>query len=588
MPRPSLRRPLAVLPLEDRCTPSSSATSYLPTYLISDQPGMAVVTDPTLVNAWGISLSPTGGGFWVSANGKDLSEVYGGDVNGSAITQPFKVAIPGGAPTGQVFNGTGSTTDFSITDGTNTKAAVFIFASEAGMITAWNPGVGVVAGAKPPSLTAETGFTATDGAVYKGLALGQVNGANFLYATDFHNGKIDVIDGSFHKVTLGSNGFESFADPNLPAGYAPFGIANIGGKLFVSYALQNSEAHDDVAGHGHGFIDVFEPNGHFDQRLVSKGDLNSPWGMVQAPAGFGDFANKLLVGNFGDGMIHVYDPSSGQELGMLSQSKGHPIVVDGLWGLAFGNGHTAGDANALYFAAGPNHEADGLFGKITANAAGTNPVSAKQSGDDLTITGSPGDDKVFAMLDMSGTKINVFAGGQQIGQFDVTTVGTIHFSGFAGNDLFVVDPNITAAVIADGGAGDDQLFGGGGNNILIGGTGDDLLVGGASRDVLIGGDGMDKLFGAGNDDILVGGSTAYDADQASLLQIMGVWSGTGSYATRIAALKAGTGGVPVLDSTKVTDDGVRDLLVGNGGLDWFFGSSTTDNFAGKKGNEQLN
>jgi uncharacterized protein (TIGR03118 family) len=588
MPRLSGRPQLAVRRLEDRCTPSNTATAYIATNLISDQPGVAAVTDPTLVNAWGISLSPTGGAFWVSANGSNLSEVYGGDVNGSAITQPFKVNIPGGEPTGQVFNGTGSATDFSVTDGTNTKPAVFIFASEAGMITAWNPAVGVAAGGHPPSLTAEVGFTASDGAVYKGLALGQVNGANFLYAADFHNNKIDVIDGTFHKVTLGANGFESFADPNLPAGYAPFGIANIGGKLYVSYAQQDSAAHDDVAGHGHGFIDVFEPNGHFDMQLVSRGDLNSPWGMVQAPAGFGDFANDLLVGNFGDGRIHSYDPTSGQELGTLSESRGHPLVIDGLWGLAFGNGHTAGDAGSLYFAAGPDGEAHGLFGKITANAAGTNPVTVKQSGDDLFITGSRNDDQVYVVMDRSGTKINVIAGGQQIGQFDATTVGTIHFNGFAGDDLFVVSPQITATVIADGGAGNDSLFGGGGDNILIGGTGDDLLVGGASRDILIGGDGMDKLFGNGNDDILVGGSTAYDGDSASLLQILGVWTGTGSYSTRIAALKAGTGGVPVLDSTKVTDDGVADLLVGGQGLDWFFGSTTTDLFVGKTSVEQLN
>jgi uncharacterized protein (TIGR03118 family) len=588
MPRLSVRPQLAVRPLEDRCTPSNTATSYIATDLISDQPGVAPVTDPTLVNAWGISLSPNGGAFWVSANGTDLSQVYGGDFKGSPITQPFKVSIPGGEPTGQVFNGTGSTTDFSITDGTNTKPAVFIFASESGMITAWNPNVGIAAGANPPSLTAEVGFAAPDGAVYKGLALGQVNGANFLYATDFHNNKIDVIDGSFHKVTLGTNGFESFTDPNLPAGYAPFNIANIGGKLYVSYAKQDGAAHDDVAGHGHGFIDVFEMNGHFDMRLVSKGDLNSPWGMVQAPAGFGDFSNDLLVGNFGDGLIHAYDPSTGQELGTLSESHGHPLVIDGLWGLAFGNGKTAGDATSLYFAAGPDDEAHGLFGKITANAAGTNPVTVTQTGDDLSITGSRDDDQVFVVMNHSGTKINVIAGGQQIGQFDPTTVGTIHFNGFAGNDLFFVDPQITATVIADGGAGNDILFGGGGNNILIGGTGNDQLIGGTGRDILIGGDGMDKLFGNGNDDILIGGSTAYDADSASLLQILGVWTGTGSYATRIAALKAGTGGVPALNTTTVTDDGVADLLVGGNGLDWFFGSTMTDFFVGKSSVEQVN
>ena len=604
MSRPAPRRPLTVQTLEDRSNPS---TAFLATNLISDQPGVARITDPTLVNAWGISLSPTGGAFWISSNHNNLSELYAGDVAGGAITQPFKVDIPGGSPTGQVFNGTGSTTDFLVTDGTNTKAAVFIFASEAGQITGWNPGVGVAAGATPPSLTAEAGFAATDGAIYKGLALGQVNGANFLFATDFHNGKIDVIDGQFHKVPLGQDGFESFTDPNLPKGYAPFGIANVGGKLYVSYAKQDADAEDDSGGPHRGFIDVFETNGHFDKRLVSGGDLNSPWGMVQAPAGFGDFANALLVGNFGDGHIHAFDVNSGRELGTLGSSPSHPLVIEGLWGLAFGNGHTAGDANALYFTAGPGGETHGLFGKITANAAGTNPVSVSQTGDDVSITGSRDSDRVFVVPDATGTKINVVAGavrmpvmgmggmmtttlvgGQRIGQFDAATVGTIHFSGFAGNDLLFVDPRITATVIADGGAGNDVLIGGGGNNILTGGTGDDMLVGGSGRDILIGGDGMDRLFGGGNDNILIGGPTAHDADPAALQQILGVWTGSGSYATRVAAIRNGTNGVPKLDATTVTDDGVRDRLYGGAGLDWFFGTSPPDMFIGKTSAEQTN
>jgi uncharacterized protein (TIGR03118 family) len=605
MPRPSLRRPLTVQSLEDRSVPA--ATAYLATNLVSDQPGVARFTDPSLVNAWGISLSPNGGGFWISSNAKDLSEVYGGDINNSPITQPFKVAVPGGAPTGQVFNGTGSTTDFSITDGTNTKPAVFIFASEAGQISAWNPGVGVVAGANPPSVTAEVGFTATDGAIYKGLALDQMGTANFLYATDFHNGKIDVVDGNFHQVTLGQNGFETFTDPNLPRGYAPFGIANIGGKLYVTYAKQGADAEDDAAGPHRGFIDVFEPNGHFDKRLVSGGDLNSPWGMVQAPAGFGNFGGALLVGNFGDGHIHAFDPNSGKELGTLGASPMRPLVINGLWGLAFGNGRTAGDANTLYFAAGPDHESHGLFGKITANPARTNPVTATQNGNDVTITGSRDNDRVFVMPDATGGKINVISGamretvmgmngmwttmlvgGQRIGQFDRASVGTIHFNGFAGDDLLSVDPRIKATVIADGGAGNDTLIGGGGTNILIGGPGNDVLIGGSNRDILIGGDGMDRLVGWGGDDILIGGSTAYDGNTAALPQILAVWTGTGSYATRVDAIRNGTNGVPKLDATTVTDDTTRDRLAGGIGLDWFFGTSPPDMFIGKLATEQMN
>jgi uncharacterized protein (TIGR03118 family) len=555
--------------LDERVLLSGAGTAYLVTDLVSDQPGVAAVTDPTLVNAWGISLNPNGGAFWVSSNGGGLSELYAGDVSGSSITQPFKVIIPGGGkPTGQVFN---PTTDFMITDGTDTKAAVFIFAAETGIISGWNPNVGVAAGAKPPSVNAEVGFTSSDGAIYKGLALGQVGAANFLYATDFHNGKIDVIDGQFHQVMLGTNGFENFSDPNLPKGFAPFGIAALNGKLYVSYAQQDADAEDDVRGKGHGFIDVFETNGHFDGRLVSRGDLNSPWGMVIAPPSFGQFGGDLLVGNFGDGRIHAYDPTSGVEQGTLSEAPGHPVVINNLWGLAFGNGKTAGDANTLYFAAGPEDETHGLFGKITANAAGTNPVSAVLKGSDLIVTGSPDSDHIDIDADHNGTHIIVSAGGQKIGTFDTASISTIQVNGFAGNVVISVDPRIRLTTILDGGAGNDHIFGGGGSNILLGGPDNDVLVGGSARDILIGGDGVDTLFARGGDDILVGASTAYDANHAALLQILKEWNSTDAFSDRVAALRAGNG-APKLDSSTVIDDGVRDDLFGGPGLDWFLGT----------------
>src|SRR5262245_55128535 len=470
--------------LEARTTPS---TAYLATDLVSDQPGVAAITDPTLVNAWGISESATSA-FWISSNGADLSEVYPGGANGTPFNvtpQSLRVNIPGGAPTGQVFAGLAN--NFVISgltrSGDATSAAsTFIFASETGFITGWNPNVfaSPIPPAPPagPSQNAMVGFQAPDGAVYKGLALAKVGTANFLYAADFHNGKIDVIDSQFHKVTLGTNGFEMFTDPTLPKGYAPFNVALINGQRYGSEAKQDTDRHDDVAGKGNGFISVFDTNGHFVKRLVSRGDLNSPWGMVQAKATFGDFSNALLVGNFGDGKIHAYDPTTGTELGTLMESPGHPIVIDGLWGLAFGNGQGGGDTNTLYYAAGPDGEAHGLFGMITANAAGTNPVSAKLTGSDLTITGSRNNDRVEVELNRNG-QIVVEAGGHQIGQFDAAAVGTIHFNGFAGNDVLVVSRRITATVIADGGAGNDVLIGGGGNNILLGGPGHDVLVGGA-------------------------------------------------------------------------------------------------------------
>jgi len=554
--------------------------SFIATDLVSDQPGVAPITDPTLVNAWGISLSPTGGGFWISSNGQGLSEVYGGDVKGSPISQPFKVNIPTGKPTGQVFN---STTDFAVSDGVNSKSAVFLFASEAGTVSGWNPTVGVASGATPPSVTAETAFEATDGAIYKGMALANNGSGNFLYLTDFHNGKIDVLDSKFHLTQLPG----SFTDPNLPKGFAPFGIAAINGKIYVSYAMQDADQEDDVSGTGHGFINVFDTNGNFEKRLVSHGDLNSPWGMVQAPADFGQFGNLLLVGNFGDGRIHAFDPASGVERGTLGGAPGHPLHIEGLWGLAFGNGKTAGDATALYFSAGPDDETHGLFGRITANPDGTNPVTAMLNGDDLTITGSRDSDHVLVRMSRDGAQLVVTAGGERIGQFDVEAVGTIHFNGLAGNDLFAVGPNVTAPVIADGGAGNDILFGGGGNNLLLGGTGNDILQGGNSRDVLIGGDGRDRLRGLQGDDLLIAASTDYDTNAQALQQIMAEWTSSHSYLTRVATLRAGTNGVPKLDNTTVHDDDVTDDFFGGAGIDWFVGQ-LPDVLHGRHDNEQIN
>ena len=538
---------LGVHRLEDRHNPS---TAYLATNLVSDLPGVAPVTDPTLVNAWGISLSPTSGAFWVSANGKDLSELYGGDVAGSPISQPFKVAVPNGAPTGQVFNGT---TDFAVTDGTNTKPALFIFASEAGDVTGWNPGVGVAAGATGPSKTAEIAFQSTDGAVYKGIAMANNGTANFLYLTDFHNGKIDVLDSQFHLTHLAG----SFTDPNLPKGYAPFNIAAINGKLYVSYAKQDDVKHDDVAGAGHGFIDVFDTNGHFQGRLLSGGDLNSPWGMVMAPAGFGEFGGDLLVGNFGDGMIHAFSltgKTAGKDLGTLSESPGHPLVIHGLWGLAFGNGKSAGDANSLYFAAGPDHESHGLFGKITANPAGTNPVSATLTGGNLVITGSRDNDRIEVAPTADGKQLVVTSDGQKIGQFATASVGAIVFNGFAGNDVFTVDPKITTPVLANGGAGNDTI------------------TGGSGKDILIAGNGTSVLDGSHGQDILIGGALTPNLDQQTLLQILKIWNSNVPFVGRVANLRTGANNGPKLDGTSVINNGVQDVLIGGPGEEWFLGA----------------
>lgn len=350
-----------VEPLESRMLMSATPnTVYLQTNLISDQPGVAAITDPSLVNAWGLAVPPTSGNFWIADNHTNLSSVYGGNVNHSPLTKNLPdVTIPADGPTGVVFNGNFLTnpTEFVISDGSgHSGAAAFIFATESGAIVGWNPNVPP---GPPTSTAAQVATTVTD-AIYKGVALGNNGTENLLYAANFHTGHIDVFDTQFASKTLTG----SFTDPDLPAGYAPFNIQNIGGTLYVTYAQQDADAHDEVAGAGKGFVDKFDTNGNLLGRFASGGVLNAPWGIAQAPANFGRFSGDILVGNFGDGRIHAFD-ASGTMVGTLRDERGRPIAIDGLWALSFGNGTTAGDANALYFTAGPDDETHGLFGKLT-------------------------------------------------------------------------------------------------------------------------------------------------------------------------------------------------------------------------------
>lgn len=547
-------RPRSFEALEARLVLS---TSYLAHDLVSDQPGVAPVTDPNLLNAWGIAVGPVT--MWVSSNHHDLSTVYTGDVTGSPfVKNSLEVNIPGGAPTGQVFNTTAS--DFMVTDGTHTGKSLFIFASESGAVTGWAPAVPP----PPPSHDAQPGFQATDGAIYKGIALAADNGSNFLYLTDFHNGKIDVLDSQFQLTQLGG----SFSDPNLPDGFAPFNIAAIDGKLYVTYAKQDADKEDDTAGAGNGFIDVFTTDGDLVQRLVSHGKLNSPWGMAVAPNNFGDFGGDLLVGNFGDGKINAYDSNTGAFRGTLSSSAGHPLVTEGLWGLAFGNGTTAGDTNTLYFTAGPDDESHGLIGKITANAPGTSPVSATLHDGVLTVLGGRGNDAI-SMLSVLN-KIVVFGGSKKIGSFDAGAVDTIEVFGGRGNDTVSIASRIKITTLIDAGMGNDQLFAGGGPTVLVGSTGNDLLFAGSGRDVLIGGGGRDLVKSGGGGDIVIGGSTAHDSDPAALLQILEEWSSDDSFATRKDKLRTGDGGLPILDGTTVFDDGAIDILFARHGQNWVF------------------
>jgi len=339
---------------------SAHIGAYRQINLVSDQPGKANLPDSDLVNAWGLAASPgtnasPGSPLWVADNGSDVATLYKGISATSVSKVPLTVSVTGAAPTGQVFNGDGSA--FIVKDGQgNSGSALFIFDTENGTIDGWAPNVG----GPPPSMVTEVARNNGANAVYKGLAEATVKGKSFLYATNFRSGRVEAYDSTFTPVEMPGG---LFVDRGLPTGYGPFGIAEIKGMLYVSFAKQDSTLHDDVGGSGHGFVDVFTNNGKFVRRLVSRGALDSPWGMALAPAGFGQFSGDLLVGNFGNGLINVYNPDNGAHLGVLRRSNGVPIQIDGLWGLMFGNGNAA-KTSQLIFSAGPSHESHGLLGKI--------------------------------------------------------------------------------------------------------------------------------------------------------------------------------------------------------------------------------
>jgi uncharacterized protein (TIGR03118 family) len=336
-------------PLEPRVL-FAHPSAYAVTNLVSDGSVAAAHTDANLVNAWGIAFNPAFDVVWVANNGSGNSTVYHPD--GSTASTPVTIPPPQGgaapsAPTGEVFN---ASKEFVVTSGNASAAAAYVWATEDGTISAWNPTVDA------NNAILEVDNSSND-AVYKGLATAKVSGHSFLYATDFHNNKIDVFDGSFHAATLKGN----FTDPNLPAGFAPFGIQELNGKLYVTYAKQDADAHDDVKGVGNGFVDIFSNSGQFQKRFASAGALNSPWGVSKAPSGFGTFGGDILIGNFGDGLIQAFN-GGGHSKGFLSDSNGTAITIDGLWGITPGPSKT--DKHTLFFASGPNDEANGLFGAI--------------------------------------------------------------------------------------------------------------------------------------------------------------------------------------------------------------------------------
>lgn len=313
--------------------------------LISDQPGQAALTDPTLVNAWGIARGPNTT-IWVSNQGASTSTLYTGAVNGAPPEiNPLVVKIPGGPPSGQAFNDTSA---FDL-PGTNTPSR-FLFAGLAGDVTAWSSGTSAVVAAQQT------------GAIYTGVAVDDRQSDPLLLAADFHDNRIDVYNGKFDLQPAGS----MFQDRTVPRNYAPFNVAEIGHQIIVTYAQQDAQRQVDVAGQGHGIVDVYSQDGRLLHRLATHGVLNSPWGVSDAPAHFGAYSGDLLIGNFGDGRIHAYDPRTGHYRGTVRDAHHKPIVIDGLWGLITGNAQ-AGGPDSLWFSSGPGamHE-HGLVGTLTA------------------------------------------------------------------------------------------------------------------------------------------------------------------------------------------------------------------------------
>jgi uncharacterized protein (TIGR03118 family) len=348
--------------------PASAHTQpggYSQINLVSDQHGKAHLTDHDLVNAWGLAASPgtnmkPGTPLWVADNGSDKATLYQGNGPMAVSKVGLVVHVTGAAPTGQVFNADQSA--FIVKDKMgNSGSSLFLFDTENGTIDGWSPGVNP--NGSGPSIVTEVARNNGANAVYKGLAIATLRGKTFLYATNFRSGRVEAYNARFKPVELPGG---LFVDPRLPAGYGPFGIAEIMGKLYVTFAKQDATLHDDVAGRGNGFVDVFTNSGKFVRRLVTRGALDSPWGLALAPRSFGRFGGDLLVGNFGNGHINVYSSGTGKHLGQLRRPNGKPIVIDGLWGLMFGNGNAA-KTNQLVFSAGPDHESHGLLGKIVVN-----------------------------------------------------------------------------------------------------------------------------------------------------------------------------------------------------------------------------
>jgi uncharacterized protein (TIGR03118 family) len=359
---------------------AQTSSGFADTALVSNRVGVVATTttiDANLSNPWGVAIAP-GLPFWIADNNSNLSTLYSGtgaiETNSVTGSDDVGIAIPASAagvpanPTGQVYNASGG---FLISTSAGKETALFIFDGEGGTIAAWASGSGATA------VTAYDDGVANGAnhAVYKGLAIGAVNGATFLYATDLHNNKVDVFDTTFAKPAAMQG---KFVDPTIPAGFVPFGIAALNGQLYVSYAKQDSARHDETTGAGLGYVDVFDLSGNFVSRFASGGALNAPWGMAIAPQGFGSLEGDLLVGNFGDGKINIFAPNGtalATSMGPLTVTNGGTFVLPGLWALVFGNGDSDKPVTTLFYTAGFADQTDGVFGSMSISTSMTAPPS---------------------------------------------------------------------------------------------------------------------------------------------------------------------------------------------------------------------
>jgi uncharacterized protein (TIGR03118 family) len=391
------------------------AQHYIQTNLVADPTesvGMAPLTDPNLLNPWGLTRSPNGSFWWVGNNNSGTSTLYAivpppstappgtpptaapanifaadphPDSNGNGISglNNFVMVPPPGfapgtqsAPTGVVFNG--SPTDFLLNKGTPAGLpALFLFATEDGTISGWNPGTNLAAGAKPPSVNAALEVDNSDkgsknSAVYKGMTSGEINGEKVLYVTNFRSARVEVYDSNFTRVNLGEDAFD---DEAIPHDFAPFNVQNIGGSLFVTYAKQDAARHDPLSGDGFGFVDIYSTKGELQGRLEHGDWFNAPWGVVWTPRDFGEFSNTILVGNFRSGWIAAFNGFTKKFIGFVQTADNKLVTIPGLWSLTFGNNGNAGSSDTLFFTAGGADELHGLFGMLT-------PVAAEQDGDE--------------------------------------------------------------------------------------------------------------------------------------------------------------------------------------------------------------